>query len=258
MHIVTWNINGLRSVTKKGFADWFVKFSPDLIALQEIKATKDDVTELLELWSERYEVYLHPAAKKGYSGVALMVKKNGTQPLSVNIGTGQERFDNEGRLIWAEFEDFYLLNGYFPNGQRDHGRVEYKLDFSRAVLAASSKLLKESKKGVIICGDVNTAHKEIDLANPKANIKATGFLPHERVFIDEVIAAGFFDAYRDKYPDQKGAYTWWTYRGDCRERNIGWRLDYFFIDKNFLQKIKEVKHLSNIVMSDHCPVEIIF
>jgi exodeoxyribonuclease-3 len=258
MHIVTWNINGLRSVTKKGFADWFVKFSPDLIALQEIKATQDDVVELLDSWSEHYKVYLHPAVKKGYSGVAMMVKKNGPQPLSVNIGIGQERFDNEGRLIWAEFEDFYLLNGYFPNGQRDHGRVDYKLEFSRDVLAMSSKLLKDSKKGVIICGDVNTAHKEIDLANPKANIKTTGFLPHERVFIDEVIAAGFLDAYRVKYPDQKGAYTWWTYRGDCRERNIGWRLDYFFVDKNFMEKIKEVNHLSSVTMSDHCPVEIVF
>ena len=258
MHIVTWNINGLRSVTQKGFAEWFVKFSPDIIALQEIKATHEDVEDTLEEWSKYYDVFLHPAVKKGYSGVALMIKKKSKiQPLSVNIGISEEKFDNEGRFIWAEYPDFFLLNGYFPNGKRDHSRVDYKLEFSRKVLAFAKKLLKK-KKGVIICGDINTAHKEIDLANPKANSKTTGFLPHERVFIDEVIDAGFHDAFRSRYPDEAGAYTWWTYRGDCRERNIGWRLDYFFIDELFMKNLKKVNHLSKITMSDHCPVEIIF
>lgn len=258
MHIVTWNINGLRSVTQKGFAKWFTNHAPDVIALQEIKATHDNVKETLLEWSEHYEVILHPAVRKGYSGVALMIKKGSkARPLHITIGIGDEKFDNEGRFIWAEYEDFFLLNGYFPNGKHDHSRVDYKLEFSRQVLSLAKNLLAK-KKGVIICGDINTAHKEIDLANPKANIKTTGFLPHERVFIDEVITAGFHDAYRVKFPDQKGAYTWWTYRGDCRERNIGWRLDYFFVDQELMKKVKSVKHLSDITMSDHCPVEIVF
>jgi exodeoxyribonuclease III len=259
MHIVTWNINGLRSVTQKGFAKWFVKTAPDIIALQEIKSTHEDVSHILEEWAPHYDVHLHPAIRKGYSGVALMIRKESKdRPIKINTGIGLEHFDVEGRLISAEYKDFILLNGYFPNGKRDHSRVDYKLEFSREVLSLALKLKKKTKKAVIICGDLNTAHQEIDLANPKSNAKTTGFLPHERVFIDELIAAGFVDTYRDHYPDQKGAYTWWTYRGDCRERNIGWRLDYFFTDKDFIKNIKRVAHLSEISLSDHCPVEIVF
>lgn len=255
-HIVTWNINGLRAVAQKGFAEWFAKLSPDLIALQEIKATKADLEILLLNWSPSYEVYLNPAERKGYSGTALMIKKGSVQPLKVNVGIGIEKFDIEGRLIWAEYPDFYLLNAYFPNGKDDHSRVDYKLEFSREVLALAKKLSK--KKGVLITGDLNTAHHEIDLARPKSNINSTGFLPHERAFLDEMIKAGFSDAFRVKYPNKKDEYTWWTYRGGCREKNIGWRLDYFFIDKQIEERMKKIKHLQDVKGSDHCPVEIIF
>lgn len=256
MHIVTWNINGLRAVTQKGFAKWFEKSSPDIIALQEIKSTHEDVRQILEGWSDFYEVYLNPAIRKGYSGTALMVKKGSVSPLKVNLGIGIEKFDIEGRFIWAEYADFYVLNGYFPNGKEDHSRVDYKLEFSREVLKLAKKLSK--KKGVLITGDLNTAHKEIDLARPKNNVNSTGFLPHERAFLDEMIAAGFADAFRVQYPDKKDEYTWWTYRGGCREKNIGWRLDYFFIDENIQGRMKKIKHLQDVMGSDHCPVEIIF
>lgn len=255
MHIVTWNINGLRAVSQKGFRTWFEKHSPDIIALQEIKATTENVATLLEEWKDLYEVWMNPAERKGYSGTALMFKK-GVVPLKVNLGIGIPKFDIEGRLIWAEFEDFYVLNGYFPNGKDDHSRVDYKLEFSREVFKLAQKLSK--KKGVLITGDLNTAHHEIDLARPKTNLKSTGFLPHERAFLDEMVAAGFADAFRLKYPEKKDEYTWWTYRGGCREKNIGWRLDYFFIDQKIQARMKSVKHLQDILGSDHCPVEIIF
>jgi exodeoxyribonuclease-3 len=255
MHIVTWNINGLRAVSQKGFRVWFEKHAPDIIALQEIKATTQNVEALLEEWSDFYQVYMHSAKRLGYSGTALMIKK-GLSPIKVTMGIGIDRFDDEGRLIWAEFPDFYLLNGYFPNGKDDHSRVDYKLEFSREVLKLAKKLSK--KKGVLITGDLNTAHKEIDLARPKSNINSTGFLPHERAFLDEMIAAGFHDAFRTHYPDKKDEYTWWTYRGGCREKNIGWRLDYFFVDEKIKGRMKAVKHLQSVLGSDHCPVEIIF
>lgn len=258
MQVVTWNINGIRSISAKGFKNWFVRHSPDIIALQEIKAQKNDITKLLEEWSEYYDIYLNSAQKKGYSGVALLIKKKKSNELiAVKNGLGIEKFDIEGRLIVAEFSDFFLLNGYFPNGQRDHNRVPYKLEFSNEVLKLSKKLLKKNK-GVIICGDLNTAHTEIDLANPKSNSETTGFLPIERAYIDTLIKSGFIDIFRLKYPNKTQEYTWWTYRGDCRERNIGWRLDYFFADKNFAPKIKKIIHHQDILGSDHCPVEIIF
>lgn len=256
MHIVTWNINGLRAVAQKGFADWFQKYSPDIIALQEIKAQEANVRGLLEQWSDHYEVYLNPATRPGYSGTALMIKVGSPKPLAINVGIGIEKFDCEGRFIWAEYPDFYLLSGYFPNGKDDHSRVDYKLEFSREVLKLAKKLTLT--KGVLITGDLNTAHHEIDLARPKSNINSTGFLPHERAFLDEMVKAGFKDAFRLHYPDKKDEYTWWTYRGGCREKNIGWRLDYFFIDEKIQKQMKKINHLQDSMGSDHCPVEIIF
>lgn len=254
MHIVTWNINGLRAIAQKGFADWFVAHSPDIIALQEIKAQNSDVEHLIALWSEHYEIYLYPALKKGYSGTALLIKKH-LKP-NVHFGIEDEKFDCEGRLIWCECADFYLFNGYFPNGKEDLSRVDYKLEFSRKVLKLA--LLKSKIKPVIITGDLNTAHTEIDLARPKANIKNTGFLPRERAFLDEMISAGLYDAFRVLYPNLVDQYTWWSYRGGAREKNVGWRLDYFFIDERIKNKLKEVKHLTEVHGSDHCPVEIKF
>ncbi|MBY0414031.1 MAG: exodeoxyribonuclease III [Bdellovibrionales bacterium] len=256
MRIVTWNINGLRAVSQKGFRDWFTQHGPDIIALQEIKATTDDVKGLLELWKDEYEVYLNPAERKGYSGTALMIKRGSPQPIKINVGIDIPKFDIEGRFIWAEYADFYLLTGYFPNGKDDHSRVDYKLEFSREVLKLAKKLSK--KKGVLITGDLNTAHTEIDLARPKSNLNSTGFLPHERAFLDEMIKDGFDDAFRVKYPGKKDEYTWWTYRGGCREKNIGWRLDYFFIDQKIKERLIDVLHHQEILGSDHCPVEIIF
>lgn len=254
MHIITWNINGLRAIAQKGFADWFINQSPDIIALQEIKAQNTDVEHLVTLWSEHYEIYLYPALKKGYSGTALLIKKH--LKTNVHFGIEDEKFDCEGRLIWCECEEFYLFNGYFPNGKEDLSRVDYKLEFSRKVLKLA--LDKAKQKPVIITGDLNTAHTEIDLARPKANIKNTGFLPQERAFLDEMISAGLYDAFRVLNPGLIDQYTWWSYRGGAREKNVGWRLDYFFVDERIKNKLKEVRHLTEVHGSDHCPVELKF
>lgn len=255
MIFTSWNVNGLRSVSGKGFENWFRKYLPDVIALQEIKATEKDVEALLLAWSDLYDVHLYPAQKKGYSGTALLIAKNTQQKLiAVHRGIGISEYDNEGRLIWAEFENIIFLNGYFPNGQPDHGRVEFKLDFSRKVVELAHKLKLKTNKEVIITGDINTAHTEIDLSNPKANAKTTGFLPNERAFVDEMISGGFTDIFRHFNPEKTGQYTWWTYRGDCRERNIGWRLDYFFATKGLLPFVKKVEHHTHIAGSDHCPI----
>ncbi|MFA6238693.1 MAG: exodeoxyribonuclease III [Bacteriovorax sp.] len=255
MIFTSWNVNGLRSVSNKGFEVWFRKNLPDVIALQEIKATEKDVEGLVREWSDVYDIHLYPALKKGYSGTALFIKKNSAQKLiSINRGIGVPEYDNEGRLIWAEFENVFFLNGYFPNGQPDHGRVEFKLDFSRKVVALAHELKAKYGKEVIIAGDINTAHTEIDLSNPKANAKTTGFLPNERAFVDEMIAGGLTDVFRHFNPEKAGQYTWWTYRGDCRDRNIGWRLDYFFATKGLMPLIKKVEHHTKILGSDHCPI----
>lgn len=255
MIFTSWNVNGLRSVSAKGFEEWFRHFLPDVIALQEIKATEKDVTKLLLKWSDLYDVHLYPAEKLGYSGTALLIRKNSSQKLlGIHKGIGIDDYDNEGRMIWAEFENVILMNGYFPNGQNDHGRVDFKLDFSRKVVELAHKLHKQSGKEVIITGDINTAHTEIDLSNPKANAKTTGFLPIERAFIDEMIEGGLTDVFRHFHPGKTGQYTWWTYRGDCRERNIGWRLDYFFATKGLLPKVKRVEHHFEVKGSDHCPI----
>lgn len=256
MRIVSWNVNGLRSVANKGFEQWFHEYNPDVIALQEIKATENDVSQLLASWSAHYDATLFPAEKKGYSGTALLFKKTlRNPPLKIQRGLGEPQFDCEGRLLLAEFDSLILLNGYFPNGQRDHSRVDYKLAFSRRVLQEAKRLHQATQKDILITGDLNTAHTEIDLANPKANSKTTGFLPHERAFLDEMIdGAGFIDVFRHFHPGKKDQYTWWTYRGDCRERNIGWRLDYFFATPKLISKVVKVEHLTHVGGSDHCPI----
>lgn len=255
MIFTSWNVNGLRSVSGKGFEIWFRKNLPDVIALQEIKATEKDVEVLMQSWSDLYDIHLYPAVKKGYSGTALFIKKNTLNKLiSVNRGIGISEYDDEGRLIWAEFENIIFMNGYFPNGQRDHSRVDFKLDFSRKVVALAHDLKKSTKKEIIITGDINTAHCEIDLANPKANSKTTGFLPNERAFVDEMIAGGFTDLFRHFHQGIPDKYTWWTYRGDCRERNIGWRLDYFFGTKEIISRVLKVEHQHSVLGSDHCPI----
>lgn len=255
MIIASWNVNGLRAVATKGFPEWIKKTQPEIIALQEIKAQEKDAEPLLRLWSDDYETFLFPGIIKGYSGTALLIKKTfKDQIIAIHRGLEVEEYDNEGRLIWVECKDFILMNGYFPNGGRDLSRVDFKLDFSRKTLKLALKLHKTHKKPIIITGDINTAHTEIDLANPKSNVKSTGFLPRERVFIDEMIAEGFNDLFRHFHPGLPEQYTWWTYRGDCRERNIGWRLDYFFSTPELISKVQRIEHLSEVLGSDHCPI----
>ena len=252
MKIVSWNVNGLRSISNKNFIDYCSNLKPDIIALQEIKAQQADVEHLIQLWEREYCTHLFPAEKKGYSGTAFLIKKKYAPFITKGIDI--KEFDIEGRLITAHFPDFILMNGYFPNGQRDHNRVSFKLKFSNAVLEKALELKNKFKKEIIITGDFNTAHKEIDLKNPKANINTTGFLPIERDFIDKLIKHDFIDVFRHFYPDKKDQYTWWTYRSKCREKNIGWRLDYFFVTSDLTPKIKSIEHQVNILGSDHCPI----
>jgi exodeoxyribonuclease-3 len=252
MKIASWNVNGIRAAEKKGFLDWLNSNQYEIVCLQETKAQPEQLNETL-LRPAGYQSFFASAEKKGYSGVALYFHEKLGNP-KITLGLGSDEFDNEGRTICAEFDQFILYNGYFPNGQRDHGRVPYKLDYSRTLLAQALEKQKETGKGIIICGDVNTAHTEIDLANPKTNQKTTGFLPEERVFIDEVLAAGFHDVVREFHPDERGQYTWWTYRGNCRERNIGWRIDYFFVDQLLRSNVDKAYITPEVLGSDHCPL----
>ncbi|TDJ03988.1 MAG: exodeoxyribonuclease III [Deltaproteobacteria bacterium] len=247
--IVSWNVNGIRACQRKGFEDWLNTERPDIVCLQETKASPDQLDESL-VENNNYHSYYSSAEKKGYSGTAIFSLKALEGP-KITIGLGIEKFDREGRTVIAEYRDFFLINGYFPNGQRDHGRVPYKLEYSREV--AKKALELEKKKPVIVTGDINTAHNEIDLKNPKANKDSTGFLPIERAWIDEFQEQGFIDIFRKLHPGEEGQYTWWTYRANARARNIGWRLDYFFVTKGILTNVNKCYHLPEVMGSDHCP-----
>lgn len=251
MKLVSWNVNGIRACYNKGFLDWLDRESPDIIGLQEIKALEDQFPEKI-LQENKYFKYIYPAQKKGYSGVAVFSK---IEPKKVHYGLGIKKFDDEGRLLILEFEKFVFFNGYYPNGQRDHGRVPYKLAFSDAVLKRANEYRKK-KKHVILTGDFNTAHTELDLANPKTNKKTTGFLPIERQWVDKLIDNKYTDVFRKLTPDENGHYTWWTYRSDCRERNIGWRIDYFFVNDSFMKYVKNADILKDVMGSDHCPIRL--
>ncbi len=253
MKILSWNVNGIRACHKKGFIESVKSTKADIICLQEIKALSEQFPEDLEDHFDH--MYIFSAEKKGYSGVAIFTNQ---EPLNVWEGIGIEEFDREGRAIIAEYDDFILYNCYFPNGQRDHNRVPYKLAFSNAVAEHALELKKELKKEVIICGDYNTAHHAIDLANPKTNKKTTGFLPIEREWMDNFIEMGFVDQFREFTPEENGHYTWWTYRGDCRQRNIGWRIDYFFTTKELSERVTSCEHYPEILGSDHCPIALEF
>lgn len=250
--IASWNVNGLRACVKKGFHEWVKQEDLDIICLQETKAWPEQLEENLTN-PEDYFAYYACAKKKGYSGVALLSKKALGKPI-VKIGLDVAEYDDEGRSIIAEYDDFIIFNCYFPNGQRDHGRVPYKLAFSTFVADHALKLENEKSKPVIITGDYNTSHTEIDLKNAKANQKSTGFLPIEREWMDNFIAKGFTDIFRSLNPGKEGQYTWWTYRSNCREKNVGWRLDYFFTTKGLIKKIKDCYHQPEVMGSDHCPV----
>lgn len=247
MKIISWNVNGIRSVFKKGLLEWIARESPDILCLQEIKADLEQFPEDL-LKHEHYQLLCSSAVKKGYSGVATFSRQKILDTKKIE----KEEYDSEGRVLIHEYSDFFLVNCYFPNGQRDHNRVPFKLAFCDHILDRIN-ILKQ-KKPVIITGDFNTAHSEIDLANPKTNQKTTGFLPIERAWMDKFIAAGWVDIYRHLHPGETGKYTWWSNRPGCREKNIGWRLDYFFVSPDLVSKIVSAEILSDIKGSDHCPI----
>ena len=251
MKITSWNVNGIRATVRKKAFGWLKAHNADVIGLQEIKAKEDQVdTELVK--SMGYEYSINSAERPGYSGVLMMYK---IAPDKISFGLGEEKFDIEGRVIQYTYPDFELFNIYFPNGGRDLKRVPYKLDFYKALLEKCDELV-ESGREIILTGDFNTAHKEIDLKNPSSNKKNTGFLPEERVWIDRYIEHGFHDVFRELYPD-KEEYTWWTYRFNARENNVGWRIDYFMVTKGILEKTEKMIHHTDIMGSDHCPLSLI-
>ncbi|EJP6471181.1 exodeoxyribonuclease III [Clostridium sp. FAM 1755] len=248
MRIYSWNVNGLRAVAKKNFLEWIEEENPDILCIQETKLQENQLEDNIKN-IEGYYSYFSFAEKKGYSGVATYTKED---PISVKYGIGIEKFDSEGRILITEFKDFTLLNIYFPNGQRDEERLQYKLEFYEALFNYCDELVKEGKN-LVICGDYNTAHNEIDLKNPKANEKTSGFLRIERDWLDKIIERGYTDTFRNMNPD-KIKYSWWSYRFKARERNAGWRIDYHFVSNNLLDKVKNTEILNHVYGSDHCPV----
>lgn len=246
--LVSWNVNGIRAVSKKGFFDWMEETRPDILGLQETKISSDQLTEEL-IKRKGYKSYFSHAEKRGYSGVALYTKE---EPISVTEGFGVPRFDSEGRTLVADFGDFVIANIYFPNGAQNEERLQYKLDFYDAFYKWANKLVKEGKK-LTVCGDYNTAHKAIDLARPKENEKISGFLPVERAWMDKFVKAGWSDTFR-LINDKPEQYSWWHMRTNARERNVGWRIDYFFTSKNLTDQVDDATIEQHVHGSDHCPV----
>ncbi len=250
MIILSWNVNGIRAIAKKGFLDWLQKVSPDILCLQETKCHPNQLDESL-LKPFGYKSYWSAAQKKGYSGVAVYTKK---EPKSISQELGKKEFDSEGRNLILDFEDFLLFNIYFPNGSSGNVRVPYKMAFYEQFLKVVEKHKKAGRK-IIICGDVNTAHAEIDLARPKENQKNTGFLPEERAWMTKFFSKGYVDTFRH-FHKEGGHYTWWDYFTAARSRDIGWRIDYFFVNEKFLPQVKRAFILKEVMGSDHCPVGI--
>ena len=248
MQILSWNVNGIRAGVKKGFHDWFTSKSPDILCLQETKAFPDQLVGL-SLPPSGYYAYWNNPEKKGYAGVAVFTRE---KPQKVLYDFTDDSFNTEGRAIIAEYKDFVLINVYFPNGGMGPERLKYKLNFYDKFLAYVDSL--ENRK-ILICGDVNTAHKEIDLARPKANEKNTGFLPEERDWIDKLILHGYTDTFRE-FNKNPGQYSWWDYKTRSRERNVGWRIDYFFATEKLMKQMKDAFILPDVYGSDHCPVGI--
>jgi exodeoxyribonuclease-3 len=249
MRITTWNVNGLRAVLAKGAWDWVKAQAPDVVCLQEIKARPEQLGEIRPGIDDGYQALWHPAERPGYSGVATFSRQT---PESFSLGLGFAAYDVEGRVIRTQQRGIHLFNIYFPNGKRDKGRLTYKLDFYSDLLKLCDRM-HASGEQIIICGDFNTAHNEIDLANPKENSKISGFLPEERAWLDLYLEHGFKDAYRELYPERV-EYTWWTYRVGARQRNIGWRLDFFFVSDNLMERVEDVRIHAEVPGSDHCPV----
>jgi exodeoxyribonuclease-3 len=245
--LISWNVNGLRSVLRKNFLEYLGAESPDILCLQETKARPDDVEQL---WPATYTTYWNSAAKKGYSGTVIFTK---TRPLKVDLGIKIEAHDNEGRVLTAEYPDFFLVNVYVPNSKRELTRLAYRQEWDRDFLRYLKKL--ERKKPVIFCGDLNVAHTEIDLANPKANVGNHGFTPEERAGFTALVKAGFIDTFRE-FESAGGHYTWWSPMSNARARNVGWRIDYFLISAALRPRLKRAFIHDKILGSDHCPVGI--
>jgi exodeoxyribonuclease-3 len=250
IRLLCWNVNGIRAVRGKGFLEWLYRESPDIICLQETKAHLEQLDADLKE-PQGYHTYWSYPEKKGYSGVATFTRE---KPTSVGYDLGDAKIDIEGRVIIAEYPAFTLLNIYFPNGKKDAERLRYKMDFYDAFLKLADSL-KERDKRLVICGDVNTAHKEIDLARPKENATVSGFLPEERAWIDKFIAHGYVDTFRH-FHQEPNHYTWWDLKSGARARNVGWRIDYFFVSENLLPSVTSAFIMPEIMGSDHCPVGI--
>jgi len=251
MKLISWNVNGLRAVINKGFKEFFKEIDADIFCIQETKMQEAQLDEnILEIF-EGYNAYWNSAEKKGYSGTAIFTKQ---KPLNVTYGIGKEEHDKEGRVITLEFGKFYMVNIYTPNSKRELERLDYRQLWEDEIRAYLLKL-KENKP-VVMCGDLNVAHTEIDLKNPKTNRKNAGFTDEERAKMTELLNAGFVDTFRYKYPEVEGKYSWWSYMFHAREKNAGWRIDYFIVSENLKDKIEDAQILDNIYGSDHCPVEL--
>lgn len=245
MKLVSWNVNGLRAIYKKGFEESFKELDADIFCIQETKMQEGQI----ELDLQGYYQYYNYAERKGYSGTAIFTKK---EPLKVSYGIGIEEHDKEGRVITLEFDKFYMVNCYTPNSGRELARLEYRMTWEDEFKKYLIKLDKQ--KPVIICGDLNVAHTEIDLKNPKSNRKNAGFTDEERSKIEELLNSGFTDSFRKMYPDKEGVYTWWSYMFNARANNAGWRIDYFLVSDRISKNIKDAYIYSEIMGSDHCPV----
>ena len=251
MKLISWNVNGLRAVVNKGFSEFFKEIDADIFSIQETKMQEDQLEEnILSIFKE-YHTYWNSAEKKGYSGTAIFTKE---KPIKVTYGIGKEEHYKEGRVITLEFEKFFLINIYTPNSKRELERLEYRQEWEDEI----RKYLSDLKliKPVIMCGDLNVAHNEIDLKNPKTNRRNAGFTDEERTKMTELLNAGFIDTFRYKYPDLEGKYSWWSYMFHAREKNAGWRIDYFIVSEDLKDNIEDAKILSEIYGSDHCPVEL--
>jgi len=251
LKIVSWNVNGIRAWYKKGMFDWLLKKSPDIFCFQETKAHPDQLSEDLRNPKGYFSYFDHSRTRKGYSGVAIYTK---VKPEKVEYGLGIEKIDQEGRFLALFFKKTVLINTYFPNGGGGPERLKFKLEYYDAYLNYINKLQKKGLN-VIFCGDINTAHEEIDLARPKENKENTGFLPIERKWLDKVISHGYVDVWRSLYP-QKVMYTYWDMKTFARDRNVGWRIDYFFVGSDFFKNVLDMKILNDIYGSDHCPIEL--
>ncbi|WP_078427929.1 exodeoxyribonuclease III [Alkalihalobacterium alkalinitrilicum] len=245
MKLISWNVNGIRACVTKGFLDYFKEMNADIFCLQETKCQEGQI----ELELDGYEQYWNYAEKKGYSGTAVFTKK---KPLTVSYGVGNNDDEREGRIITLEFETFFLVNVYTPNSKRDLSRLSERLDWEDELKGYLTEL--DTKKPVVYCGDLNVAHQEIDLKNPKPNVGNSGFTEEERGKMTKLLSNGFIDTFRYLYPDETDVYTWWSYMNKVRERNIGWRIDYFIISERLQTKIKDAQIHSHILGSDHCPV----